>query len=122
VQLKWLLTVGVLLVASCSRTPTVAETGCDPNGRCHLVGRLNVSEGGYGAGSISTERECYDLALPGRIFREWEKWDGKTVSLRGKAHARPGTANLLWYEIEDRRVEAGGCSARVIYVEEIEKR
>ena len=94
---------------------------CAAGQTCRIEGRLKVFPGGFGAGSIETPHSCYDLALPREILRESEKWYGKTVLLSGRAFARPEIEGLAWYDVKDRRVDSGGCSAIIIYVDTIDE-
>lgn len=121
-RMRWLLAiVAMLLSASCSSGPTyqAGAAECDSNSRCHLTGRLEVFTGSYGSGAITTSKSCYDVALPKAILQDSGKWDGKSVTIVGEAISRPEMRNLMWYAVKDRRVDAGGCGTKAIYVEQI---
>jgi len=115
--LRRLLVVAVLvmLATSCrTRVPAV-------QGGATLRGVMTVYVGGHGLGSLQTPSgECVDLALPKNVLRRSSAWDGKSVVLTGTMDNRPRSLNFLWYDIRDRRIEGGGCSDDVLYVQAIE--
>lgn len=115
-----LIQFSVLLVASCSNAFEIKaeDVGCDGK-ICSLSGRLEVLPGGFGAGSIKTANGCYDLALPKEVLDAAEAWDGRMVKIVGEPVSRPNTPGIAWYDIKDRRVEAGGCGTNTIYVNAI---
>lgn len=80
-------------------------------------GIIQIFPGGHGSGSLRTaEGECYDLALPPKVLEAHRKWNAHQVEVTGKVIVRPHLPDASWYDIRDRRIEAGGCSNRVIYV------
>jgi hypothetical protein len=68
---------------------------------------------------ITTSTSCHDLALPKEVLLHPEKWNQKMVVIVGESTSRPDFPGLAWYDIKDRRVEAGGCGSSTIYVESI---
>jgi len=117
---RMLINIVFLLAASPSIVLDAGAevSGCDGK-TCRLTGRLEVLRGGFGAGAIRTETECYDLALPREIIDSAEAWDGKRVDIVGELVSRPNGSDIAWYDIKDRRVEAGGCGVNIIYVNKI---
>lgn len=115
-----LILFSILSAVSCSSAFEIKDeyVGCDSK-ICRLYGRLEVFPGGFGAGSIKTKSGCYDLALPKEVLGSPGAWDGKMVSIVGEPVSRPGTSSIAWYDIKDRRVEAGGCGTNTIYVNTI---
>jgi len=107
--------VVVILATSCRIHVPVVQ------GETTLPGVMAVYVGGHGLGSLQTPSgECVDLALPKDVLRRSGAWDGKAVILTGTMDFRPRSLNLLWYDIRDRRIEGGGCSDDVLYVQTIE--
>lgn len=118
--IKWLLICMIVFFASCVpvKPTNLLATVCS-DAQCHLVGKLEVFPGGVGSGTIRTSESCYDLALPENVLRNPKKWDQKVVAIDGEPVAHPDMPSAMWYDIKDRRVEPGGCSAATIYVKEI---
>jgi|EndMetStandDraft_3_1072993.scaffolds.fasta_scaffold419687_1 hypothetical protein len=105
----------VMLTTSCRTHVPAAQ------GETALRGVMTLYVGGHGLGSLQTPSgECVDLALPKDVLRRSGAWDGKVVILTGSMDSRPRSLNLLWYDIRDRRIEGGGCSDDVLYVQTIE--
>lgn len=114
---KQLLTVAVLVMLATSCRSHVAAN----QGETTLRGVMTVYVGGHGLGSVQTlSGACVDLALPKNVLRRSGAWDGKAVVLTGTMDSRPRSLNFLWYDIRDRRIEGGGCSDDVLYVQTIE--
>jgi len=113
---KQLLTVAVLvMLATSCRSNAAAD-----HGETALRGVMTVYVGGHGLGSLRTlSGECVDLALPKNVLRRPGAWDGKAVVLTGSMDYRPRSQNFLLYDIRDRRIEGGGCSDDVLYVQTI---
>lgn len=110
--------VVVCLASSCTGKSSV-RNGAGTN---DVQGIIEIFPGGYGAGSIRTaDGECYDLALPSDVLRKHRRWDSTDVVVTGDVIVRPRLPDAAWFDIRDRRIEAGGCSDRVIYVETITK-
>ncbi|MDY0955233.1 hypothetical protein SOM22_11645 [Stenotrophomonas rhizophila] len=113
---KQLLTVAVLVMLATSCKSRVAAD----QGETALRGVMTVYVGGHGLGSVQTlSGECVDLALPKNVLRRSGAWDGKAVVITGTMDSRPRSLNILWYDIRDRRIEGGGCSDDVLYVQTI---
>lgn len=113
---KLLAVAALVICATSCRTHLPAVQG-----ETTLRGVMTVYVGGHGLGSLQTQSgECVDLALPKNVLRRSGAWDGKAVVLTGTMDSRPRSLNLLWYDIRDRRIEGGGCSDDVLYVQTIE--
>lgn len=85
-----------------------------------VKGAVEVFPGGYGAATICTiEGKCYDLALPKDALQKHRRWNKGDVLVSGTLVVRPRLPDAAWFDIRDRRIEAGGCSDYVIYVESI---
>lgn len=107
-------TVLMMLASSCRTHVALVQ------GETTLRGVMTVYVGGHGLGSLQTwSGECVDLALPKNVLRRPGAWDGKAVVLTGTMDSRPRSLNFLWYDIRDRRIEGGGCSDDVLYVQTI---
>jgi hypothetical protein len=114
--IKLLAATVLMMVATSCRTHVPAVQG-----ETTLHGVMTVYVGGHGLGSLQTQSgECVDLALPKNVLHRSDTWDGKAVVLNGTMDSRPRSLNLLWYDIRDRRIEGGGCSDDVLYVQTIE--
>ncbi len=115
-----LLTASVVF-ASASLLSCKAQEPVLPNASAIEVrGAIEIFPGGYGAASIRTmEGECYDLALPKDALQKHRRWNKGDVLVSGTLVVRPRLPDAAWFDIRDRRIEAGGCSDYVIYVESL---
>ena len=87
-----------------------------------VTGTLEVYPGGHGLGEIrADDGRCFDLALPKHVLKHSLRWFGKRVAIAGSAQFRPRMDDVIWWEINDRKIEGFGCSEDVIYVERIER-
>lgn len=112
---KLLVAVGVLTLSSACKTQDF-----DRDSAIEVEGIVEVYPGGNGAGTIRTDAgKCYDLALPKEVLRKSRQWEQKSVAITGYVVVRPRLADAVWFDIKDRRIEAGGCSDEVIYVKSI---
>lgn len=118
-HVRTLLVLVCIGLNACATLPGEDHLSCDDQRYCSAHGRLEIFPGGYGGGTITVNGECIDLALPKYVLDEYATWSGKTVSLAGRSFANPRNAGMSWYDIQDRRVEGGGCSDRIIYVDTI---
>ena len=87
---------------------------------CIVEGRLALLRGAPGStGVISGTTWCVALALDKAVYREFDRWNDALVRVSGVAYRQP--TELLWYELDGRRVALGVCdSGPVIYVEKIQ--
>ncbi len=109
--IKLLAVTFLMMLASSCRTHVASVQG-----ETTLCGVMTVYVGGHGLGSLQTRSgEC----VPKNVLRRSGAWDGKAVVLTGTMDSRPRSLNFLWYDIRDRRIEGGGCSDDVLYVQTI---
>lgn len=115
-----LLTASVVFVFA-SLLSCKAQEPVRPNaGAIEVKGVIEIFPGGYGAASIRTlEGGCYDLALPKDALKKHRRWNKRDVVVSGPLIAHPRSPDVAWLDIRDRRIEAGGCSDYVIYVESL---
>lgn len=101
--------------------PRLAD-GCNlQSSECLVAGRLRLLGGGRGAASVDTEDGCFELALPPGFIARHRNWSEKDVEVLGRPHWRADFPELMWQEVEDREIEAGGCGDIVLYVLEIRR-
>lgn len=108
--------VGSVSAAEPEPEPAVADAMIE------VTGTLEVYPGGHGLGEIRTDDgSCFDLALPKHVLKHSLRWFGKRVAIAGSVQFRPRMDDVIWWEINDRKIEGFGCSEDVIYVERIER-
>lgn len=87
-----------------------------------VTGVVEIFSGGHGLGYVTLDDgRCYDLALPAGVLKNSRRWDTKRVVITGSLQFRPRMAEMMWFDIKDRKIEGFGCSEDVIYVESISK-
>ncbi|MBX9402507.1 hypothetical protein K4L06_14435 [Lysobacter sp. BMK333-48F3] len=117
---KLLLSFGVALSCACLSSCTLQQPVLTNPKAIEVKGILELFPGGYGAASVRViDGKCYDLALPKSVMREHDRWSERVVILSGTTVLRPRFPDAAWFDIKDRRIEAGGCSDSVIYVDTI---
>ena len=113
----------ILLSAVLATDPANAATeSCQPDAQCSLTGRIEVISGGSeSVGVMDMPGGCVAAALPQRIYRDYRRWYGKTVTITGTAYLQPGfPVGVISYQVRDRMVATGACSSKiVIYVDKI---
>ena len=123
------MVVQTLLIAAMIAGTTLSGQGAaaEPAGDgretlMEVTGVVEIFSGGHGLGYVTLDDgRCYDLALPASVLKNSRRWDTKRVVITGSLQFRPRMAEMMWFDIKDRKIEGFGCSEDVIYVESIRK-
>lgn len=114
--------IGVLLSAwSYPATVRDAPTDCLVGSQCTVQGELQIYRRlPTSTGVIRFETDCWLLALPMDVWLKYDEWNKKKVIVTGEAFSNLAAADVIWFEVRDRRVAVGICdSPIVIYVKSI---
>jgi len=118
-----LLIVAVIAGATLSgQDAAAAPAGDGRETLMEVTGVVEIFPGGHGLGYVTLDDgRCYDLALPASVLKNSRRWDTKRVVITGSLQFRPRMAEMMWFDIKDRKIEGFGCSEDVIYVGSIRK-
>lgn len=116
-------------LVACAHTPAPSQHGdldaCVAGKECTFQGKLSLFAGQVPAwvALVEAKGKCVKLALPDEFYKDKKKWDGKTITVSGRAFEQPSFdessgAITLWYTEQDRKLALGMCDNGLgIYVD-----
>lgn len=130
---RWLLVTFVVtsfgLTACAHNRGSVQFSECVAGKECTLEGtlRLHAGEPAWAA-ILESDDKCAKLALPDEFYADARQWNGKKVTVSGRAFGQPGDDGsdgtvLFWYTERDRKLAMGMCDQGMgIYVNSMQSR
>lgn len=99
------------------------EASCRVGEDCESVGKLFIYRGvPASVAELKTSKGCLALALAEGEYQKLRSFQGQNFRVRGPAFAQTYAEEVTSYQLKDRWVATGICSASpIIYVTEITK-
>lgn len=114
-------------LSACVSSPSRSDgfDVCTAGQECTAEGVLSLHAGQPPAwvALLEVDDKCAKLALPDEFYRDRQQWDGKKVTVTGRAFVQPSFDEsngmvTLWYTERDRKLALGMCDHGIgIYVE-----
>lgn len=119
------IAVAVCGLSACAHSREIKQfSSCVAGKECTVEGKLSLHAGQPAwAALLEAGDKCAKLALPDAFYANAKTWNGKNVSVIGRAFQQPGFDEsngmvTLWYTERDRKLAMGMCDHGIgIYVE-----